>query len=1218
MSRRFPGSRRRLQSAALPRALALAAALSLPGGAPAPGGAQSPPSARPGVADSTSASGGDLQAQRARVTALLEAQEFAAADSAAVALVGRCEQERGVDAIETARAIELWARVHLAQGAYSDSTMLAAVERAVRIEEQDGTQHAELGDALELAGLLHHYAGNLPAARAAHERALRLHEQLYGPNHRDTGASLVNLGRTWSAAGDYAKARPYFERAAEVYERVFGPGTAEAINPLTLLARAQHDTGEYRLADATYARLTQAVERLGGPDDPRLIELLHARARNQIVGLQRPDLALPQLQRGLALAEGAHGSESPLLAKTLGSLGEAHTALGDPASALSHHRRAVALLDRGGKEPHPDLPAALNSLGSCLADLGEYDEARAVLAQALTLTRERFGPQHPNTGAALVNAGIAAYTMGDYELARRHFEQVLAIDEAKLGGSHPFVAEDLNNLAGILYLLGDLPAATARFERAVDIAQAALGPEHVDVGKWTTNLAGCVAATGDRARARDLFERGLRIQRKFPSANPVELAAGLVDYARVLADLGHTRDALQPLHDALATRREALGERHPDTARARQALGNVLAMLGDATAARDNLEAAAAGLEAALGPTHPDVGSAMRDLALLDLAQSEWAAAVEHASRAERIGRDHLRLTARGLSEREALAYASVRSAGCHLALAAALQPGQARWIWPAWDELVRSRALVLDEMAARRRLASASADPRVEALALRLQQTRTRLANLVSRRTTDGGSSSSGLLAAAQADKESAERELAAGIAPLAAQLARDRVGLAEVAAALPVGSALLAYARAASPTKQSLYCALLLPAGSRSPIAVPLAPVDQVDAAVQRWRRAIAQGAVPPGPMAAQAELACRAAGAELRTLLWDPVAHQLGGADLVFVVPDGTLHLVSFGALPVDGDAYLVERGPTLHLLTAERDLVAPSPASAPAGDLLAMGGPDFDAGLAGLATPRRGRLEVAATTYRGARSACAELGQLVFDPLPGAEQEVRALPRALRGASGIARTLVLTGRDATEDRFKRDSATARVVHVATHGFVLGGTCDAGTLAEIDAQAAQWAIHPGGDAPGDPSRENPLLRCGLAFAGANQRQQARGDQDDGILTAEEIASLDLSHAQWVVLSACDTGAGDLAAGEGVLGLRRAIQMAGASTVIHTLWQVDDALARKWVDELYLQRYRRGASTAAAVRAATLALLTELRRAGRTPHPFHWAAFAAAGSAD
>jgi len=139
--------------------------------------------------------------------------------------------------------------------------------------------------------------------------------------------------------------------------------------------------------------------------------------------------------------------------------------------------------------------------------------------------------------------------------------------------------------------------------------------------------------------------------------------------------------------------------------------------------------------------------------------------------------------------------------------------------------------------------------------------------------------------------------------------------------------------------------------------------------------------------------------------------------------------------------------------------------------------------------------------------------------------------------------------------------------------------------------------------------------MLLSGLVLAGANQRKAARDGEDDGILTAEEISALNLNGVEWAVLSACDTGVGAVRSGEGVFGLRRAFQMAGARTIIMSLWPVEDQAARRWMTTLYEGRFTKGLTTARAVHQANVRMLAERRAKRQSTHPFYWAGFVAAG---
>jgi CHAT domain-containing protein len=196
----------------------------------------------------------------------------------------------------------------------------------------------------------------------------------------------------------------------------------------------------------------------------------------------------------------------------------------------------------------------------------------------------------------------------------------------------------------------------------------------------------------------------------------------------------------------------------------------------------------------------------------------------------------------------------------------------------------------------------------------------------------------------------------------------------------------------------------------------------------------------------------------------------------------------------------------------------------------------------------------------------------------------------------------------GPEASETTFKRSAHDYRVLHLATHGFFLSDACST--------SSAPGTRGVGGltGAPPRPA-ENPLLLSGLALSGANRRAPAAAEGDDGILTAEEVASLDLSGVEWAVLSACDTGVGEITAGEGVFGLRRAFQIAGARSLIMSLWSVEDQSTRAWMKALYEGRFERNRTTADAAHEASLAMLSDRRSKGLSTHPFYWAAFVAGG---
>jgi CHAT domain-containing protein len=186
-------------------------------------------------------------------------------------------------------------------------------------------------------------------------------------------------------------------------------------------------------------------------------------------------------------------------------------------------------------------------------------------------------------------------------------------------------------------------------------------------------------------------------------------------------------------------------------------------------------------------------------------------------------------------------------------------------------------------------------------------------------------------------------------------------------------------------------------------------------------------------------------------------------------------------------------------------------------------------------------------------------------------------------------------MLLGAEASEGALKRAPAP-RVVHMATHGFFLAD------LPAPDEGERGLELGSGG------KMVNPLLRSGLALAGANVR---RTGGEDGILTAMEVAGLDLWGTKLVVLSACQTGVGEVRTGDGVYGLRRALVLAGSESQVMSLWSVADRATRDLM-VAYYARLERGEGRSAALRAVQLRML---RRAA-TRHPFFWAAFIQSGA--
>jgi CHAT domain-containing protein len=292
---------------------------------------------------------------------------------------------------------------------------------------------------------------------------------------------------------------------------------------------------------------------------------------------------------------------------------------------------------------------------------------------------------------------------------------------------------------------------------------------------------------------------------------------------------------------------------------------------------------------------------------------------------------------------------------------------------------------------------------------------------------------------------------------------------------------------------------------------------------------------------------------------------------------------LNLLPFSVLADEQGRYLAKRLPITYL-TSGRDLLRISSTAPSRQAPIVMADPDF------------GLLDktAAAPASENRRSTDRAAGAMEFNPLPGTAAEAQALKAILK----LKDEQVLTKGKATEAALKQ-ARGPRFLHIATHGFFLEDQ-----PLNLESQAGHLQ---GQDRLQAPKGENPLLRSGLTLAGANRLRSGR---DDGVLTALEVAGLNLTGTELAVLSACETGVGAVQNGEGVYGLRRALVLAGVRTQIASLWKVDDAATRDLMVDYY-RRLQAGAGRPQALREAQLTMFRDPARA----HPYYWASFITIG---
>jgi CHAT domain-containing protein/Tfp pilus assembly protein PilF len=842
----------------------------------------------------------------------------------------------------------------------------------------------------------------------------------------------------------------------------------------------------------------------------------------------------------------------------------------------------TADIERTSGSNSPALASALNELAIVYFGQADYASAEPLLRRALAIRETALGPDDLMTAQVINNLAQVLQERGNYADTEPLLLRSLAIYEKVRGPDHPDVALALNNLAGLYRLMGNYRRAEPLYQRALDIREKTVGSEHPLVAVALNNFGLLYQQEGDLKKARPLLERSLAIRERTLGPDHVDVGRALNNLAVVSQEEGDLVSAEQLYLRAIANYEKAYGRIHPLVGQALNNLAVVYLLKGEYAKAGPLYEEALSIRRTTLGPRHPEMNRALTSQAIyFDVIGKRDAALELQGEATEAIDYNLTLILATG-SEAQKLRYMENFTDDTDITVSMHRQsaPASAAAARLALTTLLRRKGRVLDavsdtQQTLRNRL---SADDR--AVLDRLSAARGQLATMVLR---GPGRQDPAAFAAdskrLEENIEQLERDVSARSAEYRSQ--SQPVTIEAVRAALPADSALVEIAlyrpfnnRVAQRDKRFAaprYVAYVL-RKTGDPWSVELGEAELVDRRVDVLRRALRN------PASANTRTAARALYQRVLT----PLAPGIEGTRRLLISPDGALNLVPFAALLDANGRYAIETY-EISYLTSGRDLLRFQVQASESARPLVVANPQFGN------TPVDGS---AAPSARG-----VDLSRARFKPLAGTAAEANALRNLLPGAE------VLTGGDATESAVK-SAHGPRVLHLATHGFFLGS--DQRGSASSGRYLVQTAAT---DAAPAASIENPLLRSGLAFAGANQRDGGHGD--DGILTALEASSLDLWGTRMAVLSACETGLGETRRGDGVYGLRRALVMAGAESQVMSLWQVSDEGTRALMTAFYT-RLKAGEPRSAALRRVQL----EMLRSPTRKHPYYWASFILSGA--
>jgi CHAT domain-containing protein/Tfp pilus assembly protein PilF len=1015
-------------------------------------------------------------------------------------------------------------------------------------------------------------------------------------------------------------------------------------------------------------------EKLLGADDPSLVEILIAVADLHIAQ-QRPLEAISLLERALAISEGKNGTESAETAKVLASLGNTKGQAGqfepalaclkrslqirekilpptnpEVAAALHNlgslyarrgdYQQAIPLLERGvqllEKSYIPDdaqsafqFADALNNLGTAQIEGGAYDKGIAALQRSLAVTESAFGSASINLASILNNIATTCHRHGDYEQAQQFYERALRILDGAPAYKNRERVEALNNQAQTFFDMGNEDAALRLFSQSQKLGEGSLGPTELPVAFSLNGLALINQRRGNVTEALDLFERSLAILENRLGSSNRAVAGVLNNIAALLENTGDTNRALSTLQQALAIQEKTLPEIHPDIAVTLNNLASFSVKRGNLAEAQRLFRKSVAITDAAIGQDNPDSCARLENLGIAEFLNGDASKGLgEFVESARRWRRYLASQTLFQQSPGAARIQEKVQSSRDWFHSLCAVTPisFSQTAAFSGAEQLAFSKALLEEIEIVRARL---SADGRVQVQALQEQANslRLRLEAITYDESTasiqermDWRNSERDRL---EHDLKSIEERIVAASELVALTIRESDLSLTQIALNLPPDSVLVDFIQyrrtdftaGNNQWKEQRYAAYLtfpLARNSTNVVVerVDLGEADPINDAVELVckRMAAGQFAAKDLPPALQ----------KLSQLVYAPLARHLTNVSHLIICPDGQLSRLPFEMLPSSpgydatrpvGNKFLIEEK-TISYVTSGREVVriASPKSSVHSSKSLVMGNPDFNLDLTARSSRGNEALKLSSQpenqsllTSAATRSLSRDYRGLKFDPLPGSGLEATYVAKLL-GSDAVLRL----GPDAREAELKAVTSP-RVLHLATHGFFLSDQEFKHTNSFMEFGQARRLPY----VKSDGDWENPMVRCGIALAGANHAMQiTNAIAEDGLLTGLEASLLNLQGTELVILSACDSGTGEVKIGEGMMSLRRAFRIAGAESVLASHWPVNDNATSQLMTE-FMRRWRAGEPRAQAWREAQL----ELLRSKDFSNPYFWSAFTLTG---
>lgn len=1011
-----------------------------------------------------------------------------------------------------------------------------------------GKENALYATCLFNHGRTFYYMKRNADAETFYLKALSIHEKTLGKENVGYAEILYNIGVLYFYMGEYDKSEMFYINSLNVREKVIGTENTDYAQTSFFLGLLYHTMGKYYKAEPFYLKAKSI--------------------RQKILGDKHPDYAW-----------------------SLNNLAYLYSDMGRYEMSEPLYLEALSIREGIVGRQHGDYSSSLNNLAILYTKMGRYKEAELLYRESMKIRAALFGKESIEYIAILINLSNLYHSADDLEKAEYYALSAMDIFQNKPElKEHSFYVNCLHVLCMLYKDTGQYNKSESLYLQIKDIRRETQGEQHPEYALTLNNLANLYSDMGKYEKAEYFYLESIKIKKEVLGDKHYDYATNLNDLALLYMRMGRYQQAEQIYINSLNIEAESLGKESSSYASSLNNLASLYILTNNFKQAELLYLESKSILEKVLGKNNKYYSLTMLTGFLLYWKSNRIEGAIHILADLYLLDRSEILQSARYLSEQERASFVRLFSnKNDNYFSFIHSRPGNTGPLKLCYDNILFHKGFLLSSSNRIKRFAQSDSISTRQYEGLNSYHRR-----LASQYSLPIAERDSALIADLETKANTLEKELTRTVAGYGEAL--RQVSWQEVQAQLRPGEAAVEFVHynyyTPKPTDSIMYAALVLLPGDTAPHFVPLFEERQITS--------LLKGA--SGGNLRKINECYGERGQELHALIWKPLEELLKGVKTVYCSPSGLLHRLNLGAMRVKGQQTYGEIRSIVTLGSTRQLVVGSSVSQSATATAAVFGGIRYETDTTAMFLPDAS--DVAAT--RG----LADIRSFYSDStarggswnyLSGTRAEALDISKLLHNARYTVK--LDTGYRATEEVIRntgRGKNSPRILHIATHGFFYPDPkvpADKRSLS-FDRENMVFRLS-----------DNPMMRSGLILAGANQVWQTGkgpGGREDGILTAYEISHMDLSGTELVVLSACETGLGDIEGNEGVYGLQRAFKIAGAKYLLMSLWKVNDASTREFMTEFYRLWLEGKQAIPDAFRGAQAFLKNKY-----PDSPFHWAGF-------